>query len=148
MYRPCVVAVFINNKGKLLVGKRPAPPVWQFPQGGIEKTETAEVALYREMAEEIGCHQFNILLKGAQRTRYTFPKDLQSQITKKYQGQEQTWFKCEFKKNQKEDLQKALSEEFTEFKWVEPQDILDEIVFWKKDAYIKGLQMLEIIPGE
>ena len=54
-YRPNVGIVLANDRGQVLwarrVGGRDA---WQFPQGGINRGESPEQALYRELEEEIG----------------------------------------------------------------------------------------------
>ena len=52
------VAVLINDDHQVLLAQRPAPKPWEgwweFPGGKIEKDETSEDALYREIYEEIG----------------------------------------------------------------------------------------------
>ena len=60
-YRRSVLAVFVRADGKVLLGKRSDLGVWQFPQGGIDPGESEVEALYREMKEEIGCDNFNII---------------------------------------------------------------------------------------
>src|SRR4051812_30138702 len=60
-YRPCVLAVFANSAGQVLICERDQPRgSWQFPQGGIEAGESPEVAIFREMGEEIGTRDFVI----------------------------------------------------------------------------------------
>ncbi|TAG28677.1 MAG: (deoxy)nucleoside triphosphate pyrophosphohydrolase [Verrucomicrobia bacterium] len=54
-----VCALLENEKGHLLVARRPAGKHlggrWEFPGGKLEPGETAEAALHRELAEELGC---------------------------------------------------------------------------------------------
>lgn len=53
-----VVAAIIKNKDKYLVARRAShkslPGKWEFPGGKIEKDETPETALKRELLEELG----------------------------------------------------------------------------------------------
>lgn len=56
-------AILIDDRGQVVLIKRtkPArPPYWTAPGGGVEDTDTSvEVALYRELAEELGAHATN-----------------------------------------------------------------------------------------
>ena len=51
-------AILVNRNGEVLITERPAgkiwPGYWEFPGGKIEAGETPEMALKREMLEEIG----------------------------------------------------------------------------------------------
>lgn len=53
-----VVAAIIRREGKILIGQRPEnkslPGLWEFPGGKIEYGETPELALVRELKEELG----------------------------------------------------------------------------------------------
>lgn len=144
-YRPSVVGVFINSKKDVLVALRSDTKTWQFPQGGIEKGEKAEDALYREMKEEIGSSEFKILKKADTLLRYDFPKGFKGSFALDFLGQEQHWFLCEFKNGFGPDLSQSTCDEFLDTKWVEPQEILNTIVEWKKDTYQKGLSLLNLL---
>lgn len=56
--RLVVAAVVEDRDGRVLVSRRPPGShlagLWEFPGGGIEPGETAETALARELAEELG----------------------------------------------------------------------------------------------
>jgi len=46
--------IVFDNRQRLLLVKRRDVPVWVFPGGGIEKGETPEMAVEREIFEESG----------------------------------------------------------------------------------------------
>jgi 8-oxo-dGTP diphosphatase len=57
--RSLVVGAAILERGRLLAARRTSPPAaaghWELPGGKVERGETPEEALVREVAEELGC---------------------------------------------------------------------------------------------
>lgn len=53
-----VAAALIDAKSRILIQKRPAigahPGLWEFPGGKLERGETLQAALTRELKEELG----------------------------------------------------------------------------------------------
>ena len=141
-YRPCVVAVFTNKDGQILVGERSdTPGAWQLPQGGIEPGESALNAVYREMREEIGCDRFRIKKEASGLIKYKFPENLEKPISKKWIGQSQVWFRAEFDDGFGPDI--AIADgEFVSFGWRDVKLVLDGVIDWKRDAYKEGLSKL------
>jgi putative (di)nucleoside polyphosphate hydrolase len=143
-FRKSVIAVIQNEKKEVLVGQRSNDPqAWQFPQGGIEDGETLEEALYRELAEEIGSAEVNILKQAPKETSYLFPPEMESTIKLRFCGQLQTWFLVQFKPGATFDLSKS-EHEFSALKWVTIKHIVEHIVDWKKESYKQGLTALGI----
>ncbi len=144
-YRPCVLAVFTNSKGEVLVAERTSPRgAWQFPQGGIDEDEVPVKALYREMGEELGVAKFDIVRQSIAPIRYEFPKNLATPIAQEYCGQEQTWFLTKFHAGEIPSLEKATHKEFIAWEWVSPDEALSRVVPFKREAYVKGLRALSI----
>ncbi len=65
-YRPNVAAIILSaeypsQKLFLLAKRKGVRRGWQFPQGGIDKGETPKQALFRELKEEIGTREVEII---------------------------------------------------------------------------------------
>ena len=138
-FRPCVVAVIQNEKGQILTGERADQSgSWQLPQGGIDPGESALVAVMRELHEEIGTNALDVVGTHGEWIRYNFPPEFATGRMAQWAGQEQQWFLLKFKPDESAKLE--LSEgEFSALKWLSPKDLLEGIVYWKKEAYLLGL---------
>jgi putative (di)nucleoside polyphosphate hydrolase len=103
-YRPNVGVVLFDQRGKIFVARRAGTPNaegpaggWQLPQGGIDDGEDPAVAVFREMAEEIGTDKAEILAEHPEWLTYDLPKHLIGVALKgKYRGQRQKWFAMRF----------------------------------------------------
>ena len=62
-YRLCVGMMILNQNNEILVGRRLDHPsgYWQMPQGGIDQNEIPEEAVWREMMEEIGTNNADLI---------------------------------------------------------------------------------------
>lgn len=74
-YRPNVGIILLNHRNQVFWGKRIRTHSWQFPQGGIDRGETPEQAMYRELHEEIGLkpEHVEVLARTRDWLRYEVP---------------------------------------------------------------------------
>ncbi len=139
-YRPCVGIALFNGSGDVFVGERiDNPGSWQMPQGGIDPGEDIETAFYREMREEIGTDKAAILKIMDTPLRYDLPPHLQEKLWGgQFRGQEQIWVAGRFTgQNTDIVIDAHAPPEFSRWKWAAFDDILDLIVPFKRDIYIR-----------
>ena len=142
-YRRSVVGVFTNDNLVLVAERADHRGQWQLPQGGIEVGESAEEAIRREMSEELGNSNFDIVKRSAIETCYDFPEELDVPICRKFRGQCQIWFHLKFINDNLPDLTLG-DNEFVAWRWLEITQLLATIVYWKRDSYRQGLQSLTL----
>lgn len=136
-YRPCVGIALFNDKGELFIGRRTDhPDVWQMPQGGIDDGEDPKTAFFREMSEEIGTDKAEILEVLETTLRYDWPQAVKEKFKNKYVGQEQTWIAGRFTGNDNDINLESFDEvEFSEWKWITPEDIFNTMSSFKAETY-------------
>ncbi len=142
-YRQNVVCVVFNTEGKVLIAKKSfrelvaarvpkelrADPVWQFPQGGVDRHETHKDAAIRELYEETGIRSAEFITFSKSLHQYTWNNAMRPLVFDRYfiinrfraKGQEQhiAYFR----------FQGQISEihldtrELSEWQWVKPEDL-------------------------
>ncbi|MGI4745485.1 MAG: RNA pyrophosphohydrolase [Janthinobacterium lividum] len=126
-YRPNVGAVLFNREGLVLVARRAnlpnaegSPGVWQLPQGGIDADEDPAVAVLRELKEEVGTDNAEILGFHPDWLSYDLPPALMGKALRGlFRGQRQRWFALRFKGDDSEiRLDLDPHPEFDAWKWV------------------------------
>ncbi len=148
LYRPCVGITLFNRQGKVFVGERiDTPGAWQMPQGGIDLNETPEQTAIRELKEEIGTNKADIIKVSNDKIRYELPDHLIKTLWNgKYRGQEQTWIAMSFTgKNSDINLNAFTPPEFSAWKWVELNRLLEFIVPFKREVYVKVIETFKDI---
>ena len=133
-----VGAVVLNNKNKVFVCKRIDNPVdkWQMPQGGVNQGEELIDAMKRELEEETGIRNIQILREVDGWSEYELPKYLLGKIWKgKYRGQKQKWFIVRFLGNDEEINLKTSKPEFIEWRWLDIENLPGVIVEFKRKVY-------------
>lgn len=141
-YRPCAGFMLANAAGKVFVGQRIDPRAhgfWQMPQGGIDPGEDPQAAALRELQEEtgIGPDLVEIIAPAPAPMKYDLPPELLGKIWKgKYRGQEQHWFLGRFLGSDADvNLEAHDPAEFNAFRWIEPAELPELIVPFKRDVY-------------
>ncbi|MDB2414902.1 RNA pyrophosphohydrolase [Rickettsiales bacterium] len=130
--------MLFNSKNEVFVGKRIDTMVeaWQMPQGGIDEGESPEEALFREMLEEVGTSNAQIIYESKKWYYYDLPEHLIGKLWKgKYMGQKQKWFALRFLGNDEDINIKTGHPEFEKWKWADFTTVPDMIVPFKKDLY-------------
>ena len=145
-----VGVIVLNNENKIFVGKRKDNPVnkWQMPQGGVDDGEKYLEAMKRELFEETGIKNFELVKEIEGMTEYELPDYLLGKIWKgKYRGQKQKWFVVRFLGNDNEIDLNTSKPEFIEWKWANLDDLPGMIVDFKKKLYEKLLPKIKLIIG-
>ena len=146
-YRSCVGMMILNDTNKILVGRRLVHPsgVWQMPQGGIDDHEKPEEAVWREMMEEIGTNNAKLIKSTNQWYKYEIPKETLKTLPwgEKYIGQKQKWFAFRFTGKEEDINVNTNNPEFSEWKWILHNSLVDNIVPFKRKLYKNVLREFE-----
>jgi len=149
-YRSNVGIMLINDDGHVFVGQRldNNQNAWQMPQGGIDGDEDPQSAAYRELLEETGIEQENVkfLATSSKWLFYDLPEDLIPKLWDgKYRGQKQKWFLFKFLGTNRDINISTEHPEFSNWKWMPKENLLEEIVPFKKSVYESVLREFERI---
>ena len=147
-YRKNIGIILCNSKNELLICKRLKEDSWQFPQGGFEKNESSENAMFRELFEEIGLQKKDIIILGKTKKwlKYNLPKKYQRKTNNQLcVGQKQIWFLLRLiSSDQCINLRTSKKPEFDGWEWVSEKTPLEIVISFKKNVYIKALN--ELLP--
>jgi putative (di)nucleoside polyphosphate hydrolase len=142
-YRRGVGLCLFNAQGLVLIAeRRDRRGAWQMPQGGVQKDEALEVAALRELKEEVGTDDAEIITKLPEKLHYEFPDWMQYRggvFRGKYRGQEQDWFALRFLgKDSDIDLSgkhEPENPEFIAWRWTPLAETPKLIVDFKRPVY-------------
>ncbi|BEJ56956.1 RNA pyrophosphohydrolase [Campylobacter jejuni] len=145
-YRPNVAAIVLSSsypfECKIFIAKRSdMDNIWQFPQGGIDKGESVKNALFRELKEEIGTDEVEIIAEYPEWLSYDFP----SKIVKKmhpYDGQIQKYFLVRLKHGATININ-TKHPEFDDYQFVSVKQIFEMINHFKKNIYVRVIKYFE-----
>lgn len=137
-YRRGVGVMLLDRSGRVFTGQRKDThaDAWQMPQGGIDKGEAPEEAAFRELEEETGTRNAEILAASRKWLSYDLPLELVPQVWGgRYRGQTQLWFAMRFL-GADEDINVATEHpEFVAWRWVEMHALPKLIVPFKRPLY-------------
>jgi len=139
-YRPCVGLMVLNRAGQVFVGNRIDQSIesWQMPQGGIDEGEEPWDTALRELKEEIGTSNVELLREHPDWLFYDLPPQLIGVAWEgKFRGQKLKWFAVRFKGTDADINVKTAHKEFSNWKWADIGDLLGLIVPFKREIYAK-----------
>jgi len=156
--RANVGIVISRDDGQVFIGGRVGQSGWQFPQGGIMTSESAEEALFRELHEEVGLTETDVTVLGCTEDwlRYRLPKKYQrSRSLPLCIGQKQKWFLLRIAGAEKKMRFDTTSQpEFDRWRWVGYWQPVREVIFFKREVYAQALTELgqfldaNLLPGK
>ena len=146
-FRPNVGIVVANSREQVLFARRVGGfDAWQFPQGGIQASETPEDALYRELDEEVGLDAscVEIIAETQDWLRYELPPQLRrSNSHPHFIGQKQKWFLLRMLADDSRiDVQRFDEPEFDHWQWVSYWYPVTKVIAFKRDVYRRALAEL------
>ncbi len=145
-FRQNVGIIIYNQEGQLLWARRIGQNSWQFPQGGINKGETPEAAMYRELREELGLSREDVtfVLSSKIWLKYRLPGRMIHWDEKPVcVGQRQKWFLLRLNPGAETKITFHKSDapaEFDSWRWVTIWYPIRQVVSFKRDVYRKILK--------
>ena len=147
-FRQNVVAMIVDaDRSRVLV----ASPWWsedirwQFPQGGVDRTETAKDAVFREMREELGTDDFKVLAHLPRAHQYVWPRWYR--FVKGYKGQIQDLFILSFT-GKDEQFQLGKTNELTRWQWVPIEKVLEILAPSRRVIGTLALEAFRALSGK
>lgn len=116
---------------------------WQLPQGGLERGEEPLEAAWRELMEETGLGPDHVTptAESADWIASEWPADLHSRHPRDgRRGQVHKWFVFDVNGDDVEPSPDG--SEFTDWQWVTPDWLIENVVSWRRPVYEKGLGAL------
>jgi putative (di)nucleoside polyphosphate hydrolase len=143
-FRSNVAIVIGDGSGRLFWAKRLGQTAWQCPQGGIDRGESVEDALYRELYEEVGLESsdVNIIQRSKKWLRYNIPPQMQRKHSKPLCiGQKQRWFYLQMTCDpDKVRFDTSGTPEFDDWQWVNYWYPVNSVISFKRTVYRNALQ--------
>lgn len=138
-YRPNVAAVILSSRYPdecefFVAHRSDIKNAWQFPQGGIDEGETPQDALLRELMEEIGCNDVEVLGEFPEWIPYDFPKVNRGKVYP-YDGQIQKYFLVRLREGAMINLDAYDVPEFEAYEFVTYEKLFKKVTYFKRKVY-------------
>jgi putative (di)nucleoside polyphosphate hydrolase len=145
-YRVGVGIMLFNDRGQVWTGRRlpkwagnDQSYIWQMPQGGLNAGEDPLEAAHRELEEETGIRNAELLAELNRWLTYDLPHELLGVALKgRYRGQRQRWFAMRFYGDDSEiDIgpRNGRKAEFDRWKWRPIEELPDVVIDFKRPVY-------------
>ena len=135
--------MLLNSANEVFIAHRidmPLTPAWQMPQGAIDPGETPLQAALRELKEEIGTDQAEILGESRMWLTYEVPVELAAGLWGgRYRGQRQKWFAMRFTGSDADIDLATEHPEFDAWKWVSPEQLPELVAPFMRKLYLDVL---------
>jgi len=146
-FRSNVGIIVANGEGRLLWAKRVGQTSWQFPQGGVDKGESLEQTLFRELKEEVGLKEQDVEVIASTKDwlKYVLPKKyLRNRNNPLCIGQKQKWYLLRLITEETNiNLENGHhTVEFDHWRWVSYWYPLSNVVDFKREVYRNALKEL------
>ena len=145
-FRPNVGIILLNQRNQVFWGKRIRTHSWQFPQGGIDRGENPEQAMFRELHEEVGLlpNQVHVVARTRDWLRYEVPdRYIRRDARGHYRGQKQIWYLLQLLGHDWDlNLRATNHPEFDAWRWNDYWVPLDVVVEFKRGVYETALTEL------
>ena len=135
-FRANVGIVLTRGSGEVFLGGRVGGRGWQFPQGGVNRGERVEEALFRELKEEIGLDRSEGQVLGSTQGWLRYRRD-------RCIGQKQRWFLLQLVADESRLRFDATdAPEFERWRWTDYWTPVREVVYFKRKVYVRALHDL------
>lgn len=138
-HRPGVGVMLLNAEGHVFVARRAdvQGEAWQMPQGGIDQGETPQQAAIRELEEELGTNNVEIIAESKRWFHYDVPEEFALKAwAGRWKGQRQKWFVMLFTGTDSDIDLAGNHPEFDAWRWASVKELTVLAVAFKRQLYL------------
>jgi putative (di)nucleoside polyphosphate hydrolase len=134
--------MLLNDRNEIFIARRNdvSGEAWQMPQGGIDRGETPREAAFRELKEEIGTNNAEIVAESSRWFYYDVPEEFALKAWKRrWKGQRQKWFVMAFRGDDSAINLDTEHPEFDSWRWISINALEALAVSFKRQLYVSVL---------